>query len=47
MGLTDSMSVVFSFLRSCFEYLPNAVQLLVILSFGGMVFILILKGIGK
>ena len=47
MGLMESMNVVFSFLRGVYDCLPNAVRLLIVVSFGAFVFICVLKGVGK
>ncbi len=47
MGLVESMNVVFTFLRGVYDCLPNAVKLLIVVSFGAFVFICILKGVGK
>lgn len=47
MGLMESMNIVFSFLRGVYDCLPNAVRLLIVVSFGAFVFICVLKGVGK
>ena len=47
MGLVESMNAVFTFLRGVYDCLPNAVKLLIVISFGSVVFICSLKGVGK
>lgn len=47
MGLIGETAGVFAFLRGLYDFLPVAVKLLIVGSFGGMVFIAILRGIGR
>lgn len=45
MGLIGETAGVFAFFRSLYDMLPVAVKLLVVGSFGGMVFVAVLRGI--
>jgi len=47
MGLIHETTEVFAFLRSVFELLPVAIRLLVYGAFGGVVFIAVVRGIGR
>lgn len=47
MGLMDSMTVVFKFFRDVFDCLPNLIQLLVVVAFGSVTFVCVLKGVGR
>lgn len=47
MGLIFETREVFDFLRSVFELLPVAIRLLVYGAFGGVVFIAVVRGIGR
>lgn len=47
MGLIGETAGVFAFLRGLYDFLPVAVKFLIVGSFGGVVFIAILRGIGR
>lgn len=47
MGLIFETAEVFSFLRNVFDLFPVAVKLLIYGSFGGVVYIAILRGLGR
>lgn len=42
-GLLVEVAGVFEFLRGCYDALPNAIKILIFASFGGMVYIGVLK----
>lgn len=43
----DSVTAVFGFLRAFYTYLPDVLQTLFVTAFGGMVFLAVLRGIGR
>ena len=47
MGLIGATSGVFSFLRDLYGFLPVAVRLLILTSFGGVVLIAVMRSIGR
>ena len=47
MGLIGETAGVFTFLRDFFALLPVAIRLLIIGSFGGIVYIAVLKNFGR
>ena len=47
MGLIGETVGVFNFLRVLYDFLPVAVKLLIVGSFGGVVFIAVLRGLGR
>lgn len=47
MGLIGETASVFNFLRDLFDALPVAVKLLTYGSFGGVVFLGVMKGLGR
>lgn len=47
MGLIGETVGVFNFLRGLYDFLPVAVKLLIVGSFGGVVFIAVLRGLGR
>lgn len=47
MGLVAECAGVFEFLGQCFDAMPNAVKMLAVAAFGGMVFIAVIKSIQR
>lgn len=47
MGLTAEAAGVFEFLRGVYDCFPTAVKLLINASFGGMIYIAVLKSIRR
>ena len=47
MGLIAEISGVFDFLRNVFDCLPIAVKLLVYAAFGGVIYLGIIRGLGR
>ena len=43
MGLIGETAAVFDFLRGVYDALPNAIQMLVLAAFGGMIYIAVLN----
>lgn len=47
MGLIGETAGVFDFIRAVYSAFPVAIKLLIIGAFGGVVFICVMRGIGK
>ena len=47
MGLILETKEVFDFLRGVFEFFPVAVKLLIYGSFGGVIFLAVVRGLGR
>ena len=47
MGLFGESASVFEFLRSVYDAFPVAIKLLTLASFGGVILIAIMRGIGR
>lgn len=47
MGLIGEVSGVFDFFRTIYDFLPNAVKILILAAFGGFVLIAILRTVGR
>lgn len=47
MGLISETAEVFDFLRNVFDLLPTAIKLLIYLSFGGLIYLALLRSIGR
>ena len=47
MGLIGETADVFSFLRDVFDCFPVAVKLLIYGAFGGVIYLSVMKGLGR
>lgn len=47
MGLIGEVAPVFSFLHDVFDILPVAIKLLIYCAFGGLIYIAVIRSIGR